>query len=400
MERIDIWWPIREAPVIQEVAFSYAFCRGATREGCEDSPVLGAWVEHGPGDTVGKALKQGHADGCLVVLDPETILCAAALERLFQNRADFAALGPVFNYTDRPHQLVRLSAPYLNRTAYLEAADRMAGETPAGAVSADALDPACILYSRPVLLHLRDETPVDRIQEASAHVAGNRAAVDPGALVHRFGDYYEAERDDLVRMVPQGVHRVLDVGCARGGYGRRLKAGRPEIDLTGIELNPIMAEAARHRYDRVFVSRVEEADLKPGYDLINCGDVLEHMNDPWAMLEVFARLLRDGGSLVLSVPNMGHWTVVRDLLAGRFEYLPVGLTCVTHIRWFTEAGLCLALKHAGFRVDAMEREQFPVTPEGEAFIRQQVQAGWGDEISLRTNEIVIRAVKQRRRAPS
>lgn len=395
MERIDIWWPTRAPAAIQEVAFSYAFCRRATQEACERSALLGAWVEHGPGATVERALKQGGAGWCLVVLDPETILCAAALERLARSRAGLYRLGPVFNYTAWARQAARLTAPYLSRTAYLEVADRLARETPTGIVSVDSLDPACILYPRHMLVNLPGNTTVEQIHTALADIdATKQTAVDPGALVHRFGDYYEAQRDDLVRLVPQGIRRVLDVGCARGGYGRRLKALRPDVHLTGIEPNPVMAETAAAWYDQVLVSRVEDADLKAGFDLINCGDVLEHLNDPWAMLAVFAGFLRDGGFLVLSVPNMGHWTVARDLLAGRFEYVPVGLTCVTHIRWFTEAGICQALERAGFRLDLLEREQLPATPEGEAFIRDQVRAGWADEASLRTNEFVIRAVKK------
>ena len=46
-----------------------------------------------------------------------------------------------------------------------------------------------------------------------------------------------------------------------------------------------------------------------------------------------------GGRLVLSVPNVGHWAVVEDLLAGRWDYLPIGLLCYTHYRFFTRRTL-------------------------------------------------------------
>ena len=45
------------------------------------------------------------------------------------------------------------------------------------------------------------------------------------------------------------------------------------------------------------------------------------------------QVLPPGGVVVLSVPNVGHWSVVADLLAGRWDYLPAGLVCVTHLRF-------------------------------------------------------------------
>ena len=60
------------------------------------------------------------------------------------------------------------------------------------------------------------------------------------------------------------------------------------------------------------------------------------------------RLLRPGGRIVLSIPNVGHYSVVEDLLAGRWDYLPIGLLCYTHFRFFTRATLASWLERLGF----------------------------------------------------
>ena len=51
---------------------------------------------------------------------------------------------------------------------------------------------------------------------------------------------------------------------------------------------------------------------------------------------------------MLSVPNVGHYSIVEDLIAGRWDYLPIGLLCYTHLRFFTKATLESWLHRAGF----------------------------------------------------
>jgi len=58
--------------------------------------------------------------------------------------------------------------------------------------------------------------------------------------------------------------------------------------------------------------------------------------------------VRPGGRIVLSVPNVGHAAIVEDLLAGRWDYLPIGLLCYTHFRFFTRRTLASWLERLGF----------------------------------------------------
>ena len=111
------------------------------------------------------------------------------------------------------------------------------------------------------------------------------------------------------------------------------------------------------------------------------------------MLKRFHTLLVDGGYLVLSVPNIGHWSVVKALLKGQFQYIPLGLLCIGHLRWFTESSIREALTDAGFLIEIVENLQIPPTPKGEAFILRMCENGCGDKQSLKTNEFIIRSVK-------
>ncbi|MBE9573406.1 MAG: methyltransferase domain-containing protein, partial [Proteobacteria bacterium] len=120
---------------------------------------------------------------------------------------------------------------------------------------------------------------------------------------------------------------------------KTIKQIRPEILLTGVELNPIMAESARPYYDELITCPIENARLATEFDLINCGDIIEHLQDPWSMLKRLHGLLRNNGYLIMSIPNVGHWSIAKELLKGNFQYVPLGLLCIAHLRWFSESSI-------------------------------------------------------------
>ena len=91
------------------------------------------------------------------------------------------------------------------------------------------------------------------------------------------------------------------------------------------------------------------------FDAVSFLDVLEHLTDPLVALKAARQLLTPDGVLLVSVPNVGHWPVVRDLMAGRFDYLPVGILCETHLRFFTADNLKELLESAGFALVELRR---------------------------------------------
>jgi hypothetical protein len=70
--------------------------------------------------------------------------------------------------------------------------------------------------------------------------------------------------------------------------------------------------------------------------------------DPYQALQDARPWLRPGGCVVVSVPNLAHWTVRLSLLRGRFDYQPPGLMDATHLRWFTRATLRRLFAEAGY----------------------------------------------------
>jgi SAM-dependent methyltransferase len=85
------------------------------------------------------------------------------------------------------------------------------------------------------------------------------------------------------------------------------------------------------------------------------GDVLEHLRDPWTVLAATRTLLADDARVIVSIPNIGHWSARREIALGRFPYAESGLFDRTHLRFFTRASALALAETAGYDV---EREQF------------------------------------------
>lgn len=115
--------------------------------------------------------------------------------------------------------------------------------------------------------------------------------------------------------------RVLDVGCSSGDIARRLVARGASV--TGIDTDEQAATEARAVCEQVLVGDVETMELPfpdESFDLLLCGDLIEHLRDPERFLSRVRPLLRPDGRLVLTTPNVANWAMRLALLAGRWRY--------------------------------------------------------------------------------
>lgn len=108
--------------------------------------------------------------------------------------------------------------------------------------------------------------------------------------------YFQDDRSEMLRYVPQKSHTILEVGCAFGGFGQLLKETR-SVEVWGVELNEPAAAVASQKLDHVICAAFDNSLSLPSYsfDCIIFNDVLEHLVDPFAALLYSNNLLRDGG---------------------------------------------------------------------------------------------------------
>ncbi|MBP7216233.1 MAG: class I SAM-dependent methyltransferase [Candidatus Omnitrophica bacterium] len=151
--------------------------------------------------------------------------------------------------------------------------------------------------------------------------------------------YYTSSRPEIVRLFPDNVKRALDVGCGSGNLGRSLKECYPDLEIIGIEVNNEASQQARKYYSNVLTADIESSVFsfaKNYFDVIILADVLEHLKDPWALLKQSRAWLREGGCLLISIPNIRYYRCLLNLACrGQFKYEPHGILDIGHLRFFT-----------------------------------------------------------------
>ena len=146
-----------------------------------------------------------------------------------------------------------------------------------------------------------------------------------------------------------GPGRVLDIGC---GSGRFLAAlAWRGFECHGTEFSDETARrAAAIPGLQVHAGPVTDGTYAPGtFDLVSVWHVLEHLHDPDALLRRCALWLREGGVLLLAVPNIDSWQA--RLFRGAWFHLDPP----RHLFHFGPSSLRVALEAAGFRVVRMRQ---------------------------------------------
>lgn len=170
-------------------------------------------------------------------------------------------------------------------------------------------------------------------------------------------EYENNPRKDVHGLFSHSPQRVLDIGCAAGFVGRGVKEAYPGAWVCGCELDLNAAAVARGNLDKVITKPLQEwsADelaLLGEVDTVLLLDVLEHMNNPWAELQFIGQHIGNEAQIVVSLPNVGNFNVLRDLANGYWRYKPYGILDVSHVRFFTRYEMVRMFYQVGFRVEA------------------------------------------------
>lgn len=147
---------------------------------------------------------------------------------------------------------------------------------------------------------------------------------------------------------------VLDVGCGFATTSASIE--RRGNRVTGIESSGEAVAVARQRVTHVVQRDLQDFEAvqrelgDARFDAIVFADVLEHVAWPIGILKQYLTLLKDDGSAIVSLPNVGLWSVRFAHVFGRFEYQDTGVLDRTHLRFFTRRSTLRMLDAAGLRV--------------------------------------------------
>ncbi|MCL4250599.1 MAG: methyltransferase domain-containing protein [Anaerolineae bacterium] len=159
----------------------------------------------------------------------------------------------------------------------------------------------------------------------------------------------------LMRLIP-ARSRVLELGCSSGylsGYMEQSLGCR----VTGLELDPDAVNIAALRCSEVYAVNLDDGDAlevaraSAPYDVLLAPAVLEHLKHPERLLQHARDLLIPNARVIISLPNIAHWSMRLKLLTGHFDYEEYGIMDRTHVHFYTVRTGRELLEKQGYGVD-------------------------------------------------
>lgn len=142
--------------------------------------------------------------------------------------------------------------------------------------------------------------------------------------------------------------RVLDIGCAGGRLLSRFRSLRADAALDGIDIDPGARDVAPDWLkDRIRIGSFPDETFNEKYDIVTMKFVIEHLRDPDRYIQKALEVLRPGGVLFISTP---------DIDSAKAQALQTGWSSLNdpkmktgHILWFNATSLRSFVERAGFK---------------------------------------------------
>jgi 2-polyprenyl-3-methyl-5-hydroxy-6-metoxy-1,4-benzoquinol methylase len=158
-------------------------------------------------------------------------------------------------------------------------------------------------------------------------------------------EYFSNTRVDVIALIPKNPdNKILEIGAGSGSTLVRIKELGLAAETVGIELMEMPQTLQNHpSIDKLYITDIEKnfpAIQENYFDVIIAGDVLEHLLDPWKMVEKITTLLKPGGLLICSLPNIREIaTLWKVFIKGDFAYTKEGILDKTHLRFFCKKNI-------------------------------------------------------------
>lgn len=141
--------------------------------------------------------------------------------------------------------------------------------------------------------------------------------------------------------------KALEIGCSTGLLLSLLK--QKDWDVKGVEISTKAAEIAKKRGLTIYTAPFEQLEINEKFDLVILNHTLEHLNDPYLILEKINKLLTPRGMLFLDLPNFGSLSV--KIYGQNWPML-----LPDEHRWhFNLESLSILFKSCGFKIEFVER---------------------------------------------
>lgn len=198
--------------------------------------------------------------------------------------------------------------------------------------------PSCLLvfvYPQPEVKFLQDKV----------------YSYESGYQSNKKGDFTDAPKDEKTKRVFDSLNikgNLLDVGCSSGEF---MHYGQVRgFTAYGVELNRRTAEVAKAQGLNVYNGFLEDAKYADNFfDIIFLGDIIEHVPSPQNLIKECSRVLKKGGTIVISTPNLDCiWSKSTFILHRLFKIPWSSVTPPYHLFQFSFDNLNRLMKQKGF----------------------------------------------------
>ena len=140
--------------------------------------------------------------------------------------------------------------------------------------------------------------------------------------------YIHTKRLEIIKeLVGNNKGRLLDCGCGEGHLLKKLNGEKYGIDVASIALK---RAKERNPDAKILKGDITNLPFDDGFfDVVTCSEVLEHIPNYKTAISEIIRVTKEGGRMIISVPNERNWTI------GRLAMLRFPIKIEDHVNSFT-----------------------------------------------------------------
>ena len=140
-------------------------------------------------------------------------------------------------------------------------------------------------------------------------------------MLIKFGNFIHTEYKGIQELAAYKLHpdvfriaepflkkgdQILDFGCGQGAFSQRLSDAGMIVDVCDIDIEQVKARV-NEKYKVDLNKQDVAASIPNKYDAIIAMEIVEHLHNPWKYLSDCISLLKTGGIIILSTPNISNF---------------------------------------------------------------------------------------------
>jgi len=169
--------------------------------------------------------------------------------------------------------------------------------------------------------------------------------------------YFDNVRKDLLDLIPDDNKNktILEIGAGGANTLIYAKKNGYAQNIYGVELFKIEnSNQTNSLLEKFILGDIEKTELpfeNNKFDVIICGDVLEHLIDPYTIIAKLKSFLKDDGVIIASIPNIREYKTMKTIFfKGDFKYTDSGILDKTHLRFFTKKNMIDLFKNNNYTI--------------------------------------------------